>query len=454
MVNKALSLALMTLALLPLATPAKMKEVLRWKQLDFMFRSNEERTRAIQTGRFHQENTLPLGLEVYGDRIFITLPRWKTGSPATLAYVQRPSDLNAPPTTPLLNPYPNWEWNRENSGCDAFTSVFRAMADSCGRLWVMDAGKYNVVVDPQQLCPPQVLVFDLKNDTLVRRFRFPEADLKDGSFFTNVAVDIRNDRNGRPICDEAYAYMSDVWRSGLVVYSFKHDKSWRVNHDFFLPDPLHCKYTVGGYTFHWTDGLFTVAMGPVDTTTNDRMLYFHAMSSDKEFAVPASTVRNSSLANSFSDTFKYLGSRGQNGHSSASAMDKDGILFYNLVTRNAVGCWNSKFPYRAPYLGEVDISDETLVFPNDLKVDQGGMDGFTGTQTSSKRRRQTRTQGKQNLWVLSNKLQAFLYGELDKSEYNFRILALPVEDAIKDNSCHPDFIPSVEDLPARFGCDL
>lgn len=451
--TKALSLALLSLAVLPLVTPAKFKEVFKWKQVDFAYPTPEDRINAINSGVFNRDNALPLGLEVWGDRVFVTLPRWKPGVPATLATVARPTNPNAPPTSPLLTPYPNWEWNRENSGCDAYTSVFRAMADPCGRLWVMDAGKENVVVAPKQVCPPQILVFDLKTDTLLRRYRLPAADTKEGSFFTNVNVDVRMDENGKPICNDAYAYLSDVWRFGMVVYSWKEDKSWRVNHEFFHPDPLNCKYTIGDFSFRWTDGIFSVAMAPVDPATNDRYLYFHAMSSSREFRVPASVVRNESAANSSPEMFEPLATRGQNGHSSASAMDKNGILFYNLVTRDAVGCWNSKFPYRAPYLGEVERNSETLIFPNDLKVDQGGIDGWPMSQNSSKRRRMVKP-CKQNVWVLSNRLQTFLYAELDKNDYNFRILTIPVDEAIKDNACHPDFIPELDDLPPRFGgCD-
>lgn len=73
----------------------------------------------------------------------------------------------------------------------------------------------------------------------------------------------------------------------------------------------------------------------------------------------------------------------ENRHSSASGMDRRGILFYNLVTQNAVGCWNSNRPYKRSYQGLAGKSAEVLNFPNDLKVDH---------------------EKRQNLWVLSNKL--------------------------------------------------
>ena len=87
-----------------------------------------------------------------------------------------------------------------------------------------------------------------------------------------------------------------------------------------------------------------------------------------------------------------LGERGESGQSSASAMDRRGVLFQNLVTRDAVGCWNSARPYTRAALGEVQKDHRRLSFPNDLKVDN---------------------EEPQNLWVLSNKLHDYLYRSLD-----------------------------------------
>lgn len=58
-----------------------------WKELDFDFPSPEARRVAIEMGEFIPENNLPLGLEVYGDRLFVTVPRWKSGVPASLTYI-------------------------------------------------------------------------------------------------------------------------------------------------------------------------------------------------------------------------------------------------------------------------------------------------------------------------------------------------------------------------------
>lgn len=62
----------------------------QWKQMDFEFPNIDERQAAIANLTFISENVIPVGLEVYKNRLFITLPRWKKGVAASLAYI----DLN------------------------------------------------------------------------------------------------------------------------------------------------------------------------------------------------------------------------------------------------------------------------------------------------------------------------------------------------------------------------
>lgn len=60
----------------------------QWRQLDFNFSTEAERQEAVNSREFIPENNLPLGLEVYGERLFVTVPRWKSGVAASLAYIK------------------------------------------------------------------------------------------------------------------------------------------------------------------------------------------------------------------------------------------------------------------------------------------------------------------------------------------------------------------------------
>lgn len=65
----------------------RLREVFSWQQIDFVFPDQETRQAAIDSGAYVQANNLPLGLEVWRDKLFITVPRWKAGVASTLNYV-------------------------------------------------------------------------------------------------------------------------------------------------------------------------------------------------------------------------------------------------------------------------------------------------------------------------------------------------------------------------------
>lgn len=87
-------------SLLPLLTIAcaayandNLRVAYEWKQIDFEYPSQQDRDAAISNGAFRQENVIPVGIEVYKNRLFFTLPRTRPGVPASLAYVQMNGEL-------------------------------------------------------------------------------------------------------------------------------------------------------------------------------------------------------------------------------------------------------------------------------------------------------------------------------------------------------------------------
>lgn len=49
-------------------------------------------------------------------------------------------------------------------------------------------------------------------------------------------------------------------------------------------------------------------------------------------------------------------------------MDENGLQFFNLVDKNAVGCWNSMLPYTPDNQAVIARHDEAMIFPADIKV--------------------------------------------------------------------------------------
>jgi len=90
MVNMWIALMLVLVVVATVSANDNLRVAYQWKQIDFEYPNIDERQAAILNSTFISENVIPIGLEVYKNRLFVTLPRWKKGVPASLAYI----DLN------------------------------------------------------------------------------------------------------------------------------------------------------------------------------------------------------------------------------------------------------------------------------------------------------------------------------------------------------------------------
>ena len=181
----------------------EMYNIREWKKLDFNFPTTFARNDAINTKKWIPENAFPIDMDVdyYGEyflnclrkievwlklkldpgslensRIFVTVPRFSDGIPITLGYVTSSRyDLQ-------ITPFPDYSWHSHHgSNCDRITSVLRVAIDECKQLWVLDTGKIGDV----QKCPPQIFVFNLRTNNLVRNYKFPASQYTSDSLFIN-----------------------------------------------------------------------------------------------------------------------------------------------------------------------------------------------------------------------------------------------------------------------------
>lgn len=110
-------------------------------------------------------------------RIFVTVPRFSEGVPVTLGYIKAPK---SPATDLLIHPYPDYSWHSTHgANCDHMTSVVRVAIDECHRLYVLDTGS----IGATRKCPPQLLIFNLVNDKLLKRYKFPRTQYGEQSLF-------------------------------------------------------------------------------------------------------------------------------------------------------------------------------------------------------------------------------------------------------------------------------
>uniref|UniRef100_A0A182QUV6 Protein yellow n=1 Tax=Anopheles farauti TaxID=69004 RepID=A0A182QUV6_9DIPT len=395
----------------------KLQERYSWQQLDFVFPNQRLKQQALARGDYVPTNGLPVGIERWENKLFVSVPRWKDGIPSTLNYI----DMNQTPSgSPALIPYPDWSSNVAGDCANGLSTVYRIKADKCGRLWALDTGTVGIGNTTQQLCPYALNIWDLKTNRRLRRYELRPEDTNPNTFIANIALDM-----GRS-CDDTFAYMSDELGYGLIVYSFEQNKSWRFAHSFFFPDPLRGDFNVAGLNFQWgEEGIFGMSLTPLQAD-GYRTLYFSPLASHREFTVSTRILRDESKVEESFHDFQYLKERGPNSHTTSRVMSETGLQLFNLIDQNAVGCWHSSLPYSPEYHGVVDRDDVELVFPADVKIDD-----------------------EEQVWVISDRMPVFLIADLDYSDVNFRIFSAPLATLVAGTVC--DVQPPFGAIQAKFG---
>ncbi|RZC31751.1 yellow-f [Asbolus verrucosus] len=356
---------------------------------------------------FITENNIPMGANVWNNKLFITIPRRRAGVPSTLNYVWANS-TDKHSDVPLI-PYPDWDTNilegsRRNG--QKFVSVYRVAVDPCDRLWFVDTGVIEIPGNPQSIQPTALVIMDLKTDRIIQRHVFNTSLLRPNTNLASVTVDVTKDN-----CNDAYAYIPDLGGFGLIVYSLRENKAWRVTHNYFYLEPLAGEFSIGGHDFQWNDGIFSIAISDVKSD-GFRDAYFHSMAGFNLYRVSTRVLRDETLATrSFHGSdFQFVGNRGNLSQTSSSDLHASkGILFLGLVNQNALGCWNIRTPLSD--ISVVQKNDRTMIYPSDVKI----RDDY--------------------VIVLTNTMPVFLYGTLDYNVINFRVWVEDVDRAVRETKC-------------------
>ncbi|XP_063697949.1 protein yellow-like [Culicoides brevitarsis] len=402
--------------------------ITQWNEMQFVFPTTDHRQIAIYQGKYMKGASTPLDIDLdYSDtgrsRLFVTIPRFGEGVPITLGVVSTSFATNES----VLHAYPSYAWQESHgANCDGITSVFRVAIDECGRLFVLDTGR----IGDQQYCPPQLLIFNLRNDKLIHRYKFPYSVLQDTSILVTPIVNVHDPPPGK--CRDTQVYIADVTTYHVIVYDMRTRRSWRTANKLFYPHPTWGTFVIAGETFDLMDGIVGMALSPKNTIGGQQM-FFHPMASTNEMTVPLWVLNNRTAwenAGYFDyyepRSFVEIGDRGT--QSAAQAMDRYGNMYFGLMDPIAIACWNINTPYDKFHIRLVSQNDETLQFASGVKII-------------------TNRLGEEELWVITNRIQKVLTETISDAEVNFRILAIPTNQLLDHNkrcigpSLEQKFIP-------------
>ncbi|GAB1861266.1 Protein yellow [Camponotus japonicus] len=377
------------LSLLYIRTKAETLEtVAQWQLLDFALPYDRG-----FLDQYQQENIVLTGIEISWDRIFVSMPRLRAGVPATLSFFSRREPLGS---SPKLQAYPSWDWHGAGKGeinCTKLISVYRTRIDSCDRLWVVDAGVMTSVDDFMPICPPKVVVFDLKTNQVVRHVTFPREVLRPDSLLTNFVIDEVSAKT----CDDVFLYITDTLGPGILVFDAARDRSWSLLHASMLPNPDEATYKIGSVTFEFLDGIVGIAFSP-----RLRTVYYQPLATDRIYSVSTSALQAGPLSLGQQLPVTTIGRKSSQGLPLAVNPQDDTILFAPL-TETAIASWQP----RTNQQRILAYSPEELQFTAEIlwaKRDNG------------------------NYWVMSSRFHKFFLRQIDTRQINIRIMRIKTDN--------------------------
>ncbi|XP_066592037.1 uncharacterized protein [Prorops nasuta] len=383
---------------------ASLDLVYQWKYIDYDWYSLQHKKSAVQAGDYNYTASVIIDVDhAYDGRTFVTIIR-SPGVPATLATVSE----RYGPGGPLLRPYPDWRWTKKGD-CNGLTNVYRVSIDRCNRLWVLDNGS----IDGKQICPAQLLSFDLFNDKLLERIKIPHSISHSPENGQSLLVTPVVEAIG-PNCQKTYVYMADVTGGGLVIYG--DNKLWRLESEQYKFKPQHVNFTIEGESFVLEDGVIGMALSPAKKDGSSRDIFFRPMASLDMYTVETSVLKKSRFDDkiAYKKAYHFLPSQ-----AAAQAISSEGTLFLGLTTETAIACWNIYRPPTKSHLQLAVQDREKLQFASGVKVLPAGQAGWD-----------------EELWVVTNRLQKVMNGSMNFEEINFRIMRGSVKRLIsKTSSC-------------------
>ena len=231
---------------------------------------------------FAEFDRMPSGVAVYGDRVFVSFPRWVEEGDFTIAEI-----VDGRPVA-----YPSTAANNLAAGVESLHSVNGIHMDSRGWLWILDNAR--VDLRPAEPGAPKLVVWDTVGEREVFRHVFDdEIAPPAGSFLNDIVVDE----------DHGFAYITESGMGGtpcLIAFEIQRDRATRVleGHRSVVPDAER-EMVIDGETvlLHRPDGpvVWRVAANAIGLLPGGDSLLFGAMTSDTLYQVPTVVLRDPTL---------------------------------------------------------------------------------------------------------------------------------------------------------------
>ncbi|XP_033761358.1 major royal jelly protein 1-like [Pecten maximus] len=319
--------------------------------VDYDWSSAVAREEAIESEAYIPNNNIIVGMKVYDDVVYVTVPRWRLGVPSTLNKVVVRNG------TSVLQAFPSMEM-QEIGNCHALQHVESMEIDpNTGWMWIIDTGRINFLstdcTATENLCPAKIVVYDINKMEEVTRHEFPnEVVNRQTNFLNDIVIQYFNN-------EPRFAYISDTLDFKLVVYDRIQNQSHSYHHSSMLPEPGKGNVTILGENFAVAAGINGIAM-----SHDMQYLYYAPFSGYAVYQIPTNvtSVPGADIAGSI----RKVGYRPS--QTAGMTYSKSNFLYFASLAENAIYRWNIEYDQTLQGLdnfGEVEMRTLTNIMSDD-----------------------------------------------------------------------------------------
>lgn len=210
-----------------------------------------------------------------GGRLFVNYPYWLDIHSYSVVEVKDGKPV----------PYPNAEWNSFKKGEDGqnkFVCVQSVVTDDKGYLWVVDAA--GIGLDKVYQHSNKVVKINLKDNTIERIYRFPEAVAGENVYLNDIRVDNVN----------GYAYLTSSSHGGIIILNTKTGDSRFVlgNSPSVLSDPDY-HFSPLGTELKKADGsLLKVNSDGIALTPDNQWVYYKPLTDNRLYRIKTDLLKD------------------------------------------------------------------------------------------------------------------------------------------------------------------
>lgn len=287
--------------------------VAEWVSLNYTWDATHDYQSFLSEEKFVPNNCLLAGInvDINGD-IYVTVPRWRNGVPATLNKLDT--------TTNTLTPFPSWDMQREGVSGD-LQNVQSMTIDSSRRMWVIEVGRRNFFLTDKRKHtsgPAGLWCIDLNTNTVISKYYFPSDVVSyDNSFLNDIVID--ETRN--------FAYLTDAWGDGAIItYDMVNQVSRRYSGPSTKNDPDYALVVNG---VHYGKKIFTTPSDGIAMTSDAEAIFYCQVQGTTLYRLPTAVLRDFTTSSATIDAkVEVLGTK----EPSDGMKYLNGVLYYGSLT--------------------------------------------------------------------------------------------------------------------------